>query len=263
MFKQLFSLNSKTFVVTGGTGYLGAEISKGLALSGAKVYALGRKKDPIDELNNFNKELQGEGSIEAISLDVFNPQLFENFITDIVEKNGKIDGLVNNAISAKREPLDELDKELLFKGIHGTFTHYYENSVIVADKMKKSGGGVIVNNGSLFGFLVPKPSMHLDLNNKASLHTAVSKAGVIQMTKYMAVEYAKFDIRVNCFSPGWFPKKKGPERPDYMEQLKSHIPMNRVGKPHEIAGVVIFLTSQASSYVNGQNLIVDGGYTLW
>lgn len=267
MYQDLFSLREKVFIVTGGTGHLGSEISKGLAEHGARVYALGRRAEPVETLNAYNSELEaqeGAGRIIAKSVDVFDDKQFNDFLQAMIKEEGRIDGLVNNAVSAKREHLEEMNKDLFLDGINGAVTHYFENSVAVAKAMKELGSeGVIINNCSLFGFLAHKPAMHLDLKNWPAVHHVVAKGGVIQMTKYMAVEYAPDNIRVNCFSPGWFPRKRGPERPDYMHQLSSHTPMNRIGKSHEIPGVVIFLASRASSYMTGQNVIVDGGYSIW
>jgi gluconate 5-dehydrogenase len=96
-----------------------------------------------------------------------------------------------------------------------------------------------------------------------SAHHAAAKAGILQLTRYLAAEWASQGIRVNSVSPGWFPQKRGPERPDFMDEVNSRIPMGRIGQPSEIAGAVIFLIGDASSYVTGQNLVVDGGYSIW
>ena len=105
--------------------------------------------------------------------------------------------------------------------------------------------------------------MYLDLGNQPALHTAVGKAGVLQMTRYLATCWAEKGIRVNAVTPGFIPKKRGPARPDYIEQLTSRIPLKRIGLTKEVPGAFVFLASEASSYVTGQNIVVDGGYSVW
>jgi NAD(P)-dependent dehydrogenase (short-subunit alcohol dehydrogenase family) len=105
--------------------------------------------------------------------------------------------------------------------------------------------------------------MHLDLGNAAAAHHVAAKGGVLQLTKYLASLWASEGIRVNAISPGYFPQKRGVERPDYMDEVKRRIPMARIGSPNEVAGAVVFLASSASSYITGQNIIIDGGYSIW
>jgi gluconate 5-dehydrogenase len=129
--------------------------------------------------------------------------------------------------------------------------------------MEKQGRGVIINNASLWGIVSPDPRTYLDLKNEPPIFLPAAKAGVVQLSKYLAVLYASKGIRVNAISPGFFPQRRGPDRPDYMREITARIPMARIGLPHEIAGIVAFLFSDAASYMTGQNIIVDGGYTLW
>jgi gluconate 5-dehydrogenase len=123
--------------------------------------------------------------------------------------------------------------------------------------------GVIINNASIWSVLAPNKEMYLDLNNEPSLFVTASKGAIVQVTKHLATFWAQHNIRVNAFSPGWFPKRRGPDRPDYMHEITSRIPMKRVGASGELVGLVVYLASDASSYVTGQNIMVDGGYSLW
>ena len=105
--------------------------------------------------------------------------------------------------------------------------------------------------------------MHLDLGNAAAAHHAAAKGGILQLTKYLAALWASNGIRVNAISPGYFPQKRGVERLDYMEEVTKRIPMGRIGTPSEVAGAVVFLASDAASYITGQNIVIDGGYSIW
>lgn len=252
---NLFSLNNKVIIVTGGAGYLGSKISTTLVESGAIVYALGRDEEKLAKLSHLQ--------IQASKIDVLNQAEFEQFISDIYKKHGHIDGLVNNASSAKREKWQDLNKELWDQGFEGSLTHYFTCIKILSKYFLEQKKGVIVNNASLFSFLAPCFPMHLDLGNAAAAHHAAAKGGVVQLTKYLAALWGKEGIRVNSISPGYFPQKRGPERLDYMKEMTVRIPMERIGKPSEIGGPVAFLLSDAASYITGHNLVVDGGYSIW
>jgi NAD(P)-dependent dehydrogenase (short-subunit alcohol dehydrogenase family) len=108
----------------------------------------------------------------------------------------------------------------------------------------------------------PDPAMYLDLKNEPCLAMPPAAAGILQMTKYMAVLAAPSGVRINALVPGCFPKKRGADRPDYMEEIAKRVPLGRIGQPQELVGAVIFLLSGAASYVTGHSLVVDGGYTL-
>jgi NAD(P)-dependent dehydrogenase (short-subunit alcohol dehydrogenase family) len=252
MFKDLFRLSGKVIIITGGMGYLGRAISEGLSEFGAHVIVLGRRN------------LQGSiANIEYIECDVQNDLAFQRVVDDVLIRHGKIDALVNNANSSNRETWGEIDAEKWRAGFEGTLTHVFSCSKIVAAHMAKNGQGVIVNNASLFGILAPKANMYPEGIRGPAAHHAAAKAGVIQLTKFLAAELAKDGIRVNVVTPGWFPQKRGPDRPDFMANVNERIPMGRIGQASEIVGAFVFLLSDASSYITGQNIIVDGGYSIW
>jgi gluconate 5-dehydrogenase len=226
------------------------------------VYAVGRSSEKLDSLSKYNSNFD-QKRIFTRTLDIQDEKAFEAFVDSIYSANGKIDALVNNASFARRENWDDLDLSKWNEGLEGSLNHYFTCTQAVTKYFLKQKFGCIVNNASLFAFLAPCFPMHLDLGNAASAHHVVSKGGVLQMTKYLAALWATEGIRVNAISPGYFPQKRGKERLDYMEQLNKRIPMKRIGQPEEIAGAVIFLCSQASSYITGQNIIIDGGYSIW
>lgn len=257
-----FSLSGKVIIVTGGAGHLGSAITKGLATAGGTVYSTSRNAHNLQVLSEFNSRLP-EQRIFVETLDVRDERLFADFVKTLVQAHGRIDCLVNNANSAERESWEVLDKDKWVKGLDGSLNHYFTCTQIVSRHFLEQGFGNVVNNASLFAFLAPCFPMHLDLGNAASAHHAAAKGGVLQLTKYLAALWGSKGIRVNAVSPGYFPQKRGVERPDYMAEIKKRIPMERIGSPNEVAGAVVFLASEAASYITGQNLIIDGGYSIW
>lgn len=260
--KNIFNLDGKVILITGGAGYLGTAISKGLASAGALVYVVGKSSEKLDNLSEYNSQFDRQ-RIFTKALDINDEKAFKSLVDSVYKTNGKIDALVNNASYARREKWDDLDLIKWNDGLEGSLNHYFTCTKVVAQYFLKQKFGCIVNNASLFAFMAPCFPMHLDLGNAASAHHVVSKGGILQMTKYLAALWATEGIRVNAISPGYFPQKRGEERLDYMAELNKRIPMQRIGQPEEIAGAVIFLCSQASSYITGQNIVIDGGYSIW
>jgi NAD(P)-dependent dehydrogenase (short-subunit alcohol dehydrogenase family) len=260
--QNLFSLTDQVVIITGGAGHLGSEISKGLASFGARVIVLGRSEERFQPLLDFNSS-GAPGEIECVVCDVSDEHAFAKVVDQTWFKYGRIDTLINNASSGNRDKWEELDKDGWLQGLEGALNHYFTCTKAVSKYMLEAGKGSIVNNASLWSFLAPNPNIYLDLGNEPPVHIAAAKGAILQTTRYLATLWAPKGVRVNSFSPGWFPKKSGPERPDYLHEITSRTPMERIGVPEDIVGVVVFLVSNASSFMTGQNLVVDGGYSVW
>jgi len=262
-YEKLFSLEGKTAIVTGGAGHLGSAISKGLAAAGAKVFVLGRTKETLSEFVEKNKVDFG-GRFEYRVCDVTDDKKFREVIQEI-ESSEEVDILVNNAYGKQNERFEDLTVDQWESGMKGGLTHCFTGSQEVMKGMARKGRGSIINIGSIYGFLGIDMRKFLDLKSFPPVHYAAAKGGLLEMTKYLATLSAPMGIRVNAISPGCFPKRTTgtPERLDYMTEICSRTPMRRIGKPSELAGAAIFLASNASSFVTGQNIVVDGGWSAW
>ena len=255
-YKNLFNLENKVAIVTGGYGHLGSSISKGLASFGAKVFIFGRNADKIS--------ISFDGDLNYIKCDVTDNKQLKSCIEKIFDDEGNVDILVNNAFVEERKSIEEISKKEWNIGLDSILSQVFFTTLSVLDGMVENGSGSIINISSIYGFLGHDQSLYQEVKS-SSIFYSVAKGGIIQMTKRLATEYASKGIRVNCISPGNFPKKTEgiPERPGYIVDLSKRTPMKRIGNPDEISGAAIFLASEASSYMTGQNVIVDGGWSIW
>ena len=253
---SLFDISKKNVVITGANGHLGRVLVEGLLESGARVLALCRHDE---NLISIKKRFNSQIKIDLV--DCRNEaDLKESFKRFYLEFGG-IDGLVNNIYWGERRPQIFQESEKILGTFDATFVSYWKALRSVLPYLNPDGSSV-VNNGSLWGIVSPDPNNYLDLENEPSISIVASKAAVHQFTKYTAVLLSNKKIRVNTIVPGLFPQKRGVERLDYIEALSKKIPLARIGQPREIVGPVLFLLSNASSYMTGQELIIDGGYTL-
>lgn len=252
--RELFSIEDKVVLITGGTGHLGSELCRGLSSLGARVHCISRDPAKVPDW-------MGEG-VQWYQADATDPDAMAGIVDMVSAQEGRIDALVNNAASAPRG-IGNATPGKIADGLRNCFTHYLTTSQIVIPQMRKQGQGVIVNTASLFGMHAPNMAVFLDLKNEPAVWFPAAKHAVLGLTKTLASLCAPDGIRVNAVSPGWFPCKRGPDREDYMKELTTRIPMGRIGQPHELVGTYAYLISAASSYVTGQNLVVDGGFGIW
>ena len=260
-YKDLFRLDKKIAIVTGAYGYLGSEISKTLAGFGANVILVGRNEKKMKDFYKQNIELFEKS--EYFISDVTDEKEFKKIVEKTNKKYKSIDILVNNAYGKQNEPFEKLTKQTWNEAIENTITHYFTCIQAVSPYMLKAKKGSIINIASIYGFLGTDQRIFKPIGKKSPIHYSVSKGGTLQLTKYLATLWAEKGIRVNAISPGHMPPKRGPENPKYMKELTSRIPLGRIGNPSDLAGATILLASNASSYITGQNIIVDGGWSSW
>ena len=261
-YDKLFSLDDKISIVTGGAGYLGAGISKALAGFGSKVILVGRTEQTLEKFISQNSSVF-PNKIEYFKCDVTHEDEFQNVVERVTSKYGKIDILVNNAYGKQNEKFEELTKELWYQALENTLTHYFTCIKAVSPFMLNRQKGSIINIASLYSFLGTDQRIFKPIGKKSPIHYSVAKGGILQMTRYLAMLWADKGLRVNAISPGHFPPKRGPEKPDYMHELTTRIPLGRIGNPNDLAGVAVLLASDASSYITGQNFVIDGGWSVW
>lgn len=259
-----FKLNNKIAIVTGGYGYLGKYFTEALVESGAATITTGRSLAKCKEIATQIKEKYPEANIDYLELDISKSDSIKECFKKIYTKHKKIDILVNNAIYSKNNTLEDMtDKEWSY-GIDGTLNSIFRCTREIIPYMKKQKKGNIINISSMYGIVSPDFNLYennLKYSNPPNYGAA--KSGVIQLTKYSAVYLAKYGIRVNCISPGPFPSHDVQKNKKFINRLSNKIPMGRIGKPKELKGSLIFLASEASSYITGHNLVVDGGWTIW
>ncbi len=263
-YKNLFSLDKRIAIVTGGAGYLGSAISKGLASYGAKIILIGRTEEKIKNFIERNSP-DFVKNLEYEICDVTNYERIKDIVAEINEKYGSIDMLINCASNDKRKDFLELTKEEWDRGIDNTLAPVFNCSQAVIPHMIKKGSGSIINFASVLGFLGIDQRRYQEVPSSPVFYSA-AKGAIINLTRRLATEYASEGIRVNSISPGFFPKppmEGQPGKPNHIAGLNNAIPLQRIGSPDEIVGAAVFLASDASSYVTGQNIIVDGGFSAW
>ena len=254
--RELFDLTDKVAIVTGGSRGLGKEIATGLGEAGAKVAITARREQ---ELMSTKQELEKMG-IECLPIvaDVSEVEDVKRTLARTLERWGKVDILVNNAGVVWAAPPDQmtLDKWDYVMNINarGTFICCQE----IGKEMIKQKSGNIINISSTVGV------SGVDPNSGQFIGYQASKAAIIIMTKQLAVEWAVHNIRVNCAAPSFLATRLTNaliERTG--ENMVRWTPMGRVGRADEIKGTVVFLASEASSYITGQVICLDGGTTAW
>lgn len=250
---KAFSLKGKVALVTGGSRGIGRAIALGLAEAGADVAVTSRKLPDLENVAGEIKKL-GRKSL-AVAAHVGRMEEIGNLVSKVKEEFGKIDILVNNAATNPTvDPALDVQERAWDSLMNLNLKGLFFLSQTVARLMKEQGGGNIINISSVAGI---RPDI-LPIYS-------ISKAGVIMATKVMAREWAKYCIRVNTIAPGLV-KTKFSEylwgTPEIYQAVVAQAPLGRICEPEEMVGAVIYLASEASSYMTGQVLVVDGGATL-
>lgn len=268
---EKFKLNGKTAIVTGGGGILGGHFCLGLASAGANVAVVDINMDAAEKSASVINARYG-GRAKAFHCNITSELSVIQMVQDVKKHFGDINILHNNA-AGKSNNLDEFFadfedyeleqwKEIMSTNLDGMF--------LVAKHVGKAmieqkSGGAIIQTASIYGVMGPdqriyEGSFYLNRQINSPAVYSASKAGVIGLTKYLATYWANKGIRVNAITPGGV---ESGQNDTFKQNYSNRIPMNRMAQPEEMVGALIYLASDASSYVTGQNIIVDGGLNAW
>jgi len=251
---QAFRLDGKVAVVTGASSGIGRALAEGLAAAGARVALAARRQGRLDGLAERLRALGAEA--HAFSCDVARSEQVEQLARDVTAQLGPVDVLVNNAgignvVSAEHEPLDGF-ASIVDVNLLGTFRCAQRFGRDMID----AGHGSIVNVASILGVV--------GVGQIPQAGYAAAKGGVVNLTRELAAQWARRGVRVNALAPAWFPTEMTEEMfrdERSLRWLRSRTPMGRPGRLDELVGPTLFLASDAASYVTGQTLLVDGGWT--
>jgi NAD(P)-dependent dehydrogenase (short-subunit alcohol dehydrogenase family) len=247
-------LKDKAILVSGGSGHLGRHLISALLSSGAFVINISSKKIDEDAIGaNSGNFLQ---FIADLNLE---DEVME--VRDALSKELVIDGLLNLAARTPRGISLDLNAVEFLAVFSSVVLPTWNVTRVFHSRLRD--GASIVNVGSLWGLVSPKPSLYLDLANEPAVPLPAAKAAVMQLSNYLAVLLADRAIRVNNLVPGWFPANRGKPRSDYIDGIVSNIPLARIGKPEDLSAAVLFMLGDGSSYMTGQSIVIDGGYSAW
>lgn len=264
MLNELFSLKGRTSVVTGGTGHLGTAITEVLAECGSDVVVVSRKSEKqYDSLHILNEKFGDQ--IKYKVMNVGSTESIKECVNQIIIEQKTIDVWVNNAYFGEEgsNEIEFISDETWISAIDGSINSVFKCTREVIPIMKKANYGTIINIASMYGVVSPNPDLYVGTEFTNPPNYGAGKAAVIQFTRFAACHLGKYGIRVNSISPGPFPNKDVQNNKQFIERLAEKTSLKRIGKPHELKGIVALLASDASSYITGANFAVDGGWTAW
>lgn len=260
--EEIFGLKDKVIFITGAAGQLGCELANAYLANGARVVAVDLNLSALETV--AQRENWEDSNIRLVACDIRNLSEVQQAFKVGIDFFGTLDILVCNAGVGVFEPFFERKEEsidwVMDVNLKGTF--FCIREFIKLCELKKQGGN-IVNIASIYGVISSDPRIYTDCERKNSEIYGATKAGIIHMTKYFAIHGAPFNVRTNSVSLGGIRNPFNPQGEDFQKNYGFRCPMGRMAETHEIVGSVLFLSSSASSYVNGHNLVVDGGMSAW
>lgn len=260
-----FALTGRSSLVTGGSQGLGEAIAIALAEAGSDIaIAVDKNVAAAERVAQRVRELHRRALV--VKANVAKKTEVEEVVRKVVEQFHMVDILVNNAGLNKWTPAEEMSEEVWDLVINVDLKGVFLCSQAVAHDMIRRKSGSIINISSIMGLVTQRVNRQGDAVPQAHYHS--SKGGAIMLTRALALEWVKHNIRVNCISPGWFltpavERFFQENRDVYEADVVDRTPMKRPGNPSELGPLAVFLASEASSYITGQNFVIDGGYTIW
>lgn len=272
----LFSLEGKTAVLTGASGFLGRTFALALLANGARVIALGRSDRLQTEARKWAEQF-GEDRIAVEQIDMYDAEALNRLCDRISEREPSLDILVNNAhelgaatgFNIPEGSLENSSFDQWQRNLQGGVYWAVQTTQHLGIRMKQQGRGSIINIATMYASVAPRPQLY---EGTASLNPpgySASKAALVAFTRYTASFWGTTGVRANCISPGPFSNTEDvgtgqnavQEDSPFVTKLKGYTVLNRIGRPLELCGALLFLASDASTYITGQNLNVDGGWT--
>jgi NAD(P)-dependent dehydrogenase (short-subunit alcohol dehydrogenase family) len=275
MLEDLFRLDEKVIVITGATGLLGRKHAEAIACYGGTPILLDLSQQVVDDFVNELNEKYKVNSV-GFAVDITNEKAIENNVKQLIENFGKIDGLVNNAAN---NPKVEDSKEVNFSRLENFSLDIWHDDIAVGLTgaflcakhygfaiSKNPNGGSIVNISSDLGLIAPDQRLYAkdgiadDKQNVKPVTYSVVKTGLIGLTRYLATYWADKNVRCNAMCPGGV---ENGQSDDFLEEVNKRIPMERMANSSEYQGTLLWMLSDASSYLNGAIIPVEGGRTAW
>ncbi len=248
-----FHLPQRDIWVIGGAGYLGQAVVRLLTELGASVLCA-----------DLPGKTQAAPNVQPAELDAGDIAALEKFVADQISQRGVPDGLVVMTYASTAKKFDDLTASDFDMANHGNLTATFTLARDVGNAMAERGGGSMVLFSSMYGSVSTDPRIYEAPMSPNPVEYGVGKAGIQQLTRYLAVHYGRSGVRCNAISPGPFPNPIiQRDQPGFIERLAQKVPLGRVGQSPEIAGAVAFLLGDASTFITGQNFAVDGGWTIW
>ena len=257
---ELFDLTGKVVLLTGGAGHLGSSMSRALAEAGASVILTSRD---ADRARTAAALLPSAGNVRhhGIALDHMDPVAAERGFAEAVALAGKLDVLVNNGHEGPPNDWTTVTPDQFSRHLANATGYFLLSRLMRNHVVERGVPASIILLGSMYGQVGSYPDAYEGICNASPVAYHALKGGIIHMTRHLAAYWAGDGVRVNCLSPGPFPSEKA--SPAMVERLCTKLPMKRMGRPHELKGAIVFLASEASSFMTGQNLTIDGGWTAW
>lgn len=261
---DLFSLKGRTALVIGGAGLLGGQISHAFAELGAELLIASRDGAKTQAFADGIARKYPGAKVHALTVDITDPASIRALMAQAAQITpAGLDILVNSGWSGRKNTFEsisdehwDLDIEVCLNGVF--------RCIKAATPLLKAKRGNILSIASMYGHVAPDYRLYDSEKFANPPSYGAAKAGLLQLTKYLASFLSPHGIRANCISPGPFPfESTQQENPEFIARLAAKNPLNRIGKPHELKGAAALLCSDAGSYITGQNVCIDGGWAVW
>jgi NAD(P)-dependent dehydrogenase (short-subunit alcohol dehydrogenase family) len=271
----LFSVEGKTAVLTGASGFLGRTFVRTLLANGARVIALGRSERLQKEAEAWANEF-GPDRISAERIDMYDAAALDDLLDRIAAREKTIDILVNNAhelgpptgFNVPQGSLENATMETWIRNLTGGLYWAVQTVQKLGAKMKAEGSGSIINISTMYALVAPRPQLYAGTDFMNPPGYSASKAALLSFTRYIASFWGEHGVRANAILPGPFSNTEDlagtngvVQGSPFLQKLRGYTCLGRIGQPNELSGALLFLASDASSFVTGQGVVVDGGWT--